>query len=139
VVQWNIALIGFERRKFCAGVDRRVNGKLSVGQMNVPVILQWTNEAAEILLQCTVHFLRLAVALRSVCYRHAQLRPDRLEDVLPEVGHKLPILIRHDVRWHAVQLPDVVDEESCNTLSCHRLGRGHEVTALGQSINDDPD
>ncbi|KAG2761508.1 hypothetical protein PC116_g27480 [Phytophthora cactorum] len=60
-VQGNVSKIGLERGKLRAGVDGGVNGKLSIGQVYILVVLHWTNEAPKILLKCPAHPLWLSI------------------------------------------------------------------------------
>ena len=71
----------------------------------------------DVLLELLVNTLHLAIGLRVVGRRSCDFDPEDAIQFAREVGNELGPAIRYDCSRESAELPDMIEEQLCCTLS----------------------
>jgi hypothetical protein len=98
-------------------VDIVVVLELSHRQEVIPVVLSLVDEDAKILLQLLVDSFGLDVGLQVICNRSCNSDRQQAVQLTSELSKELDTSVRNHISRQSMQLPHMVQEESCCSSS----------------------
>ena len=116
-------------------VDVVIVGELRQGEECVPVVLSFSDEDPQVLLQFLVDSFHLTVGLRVVSGRRCGLNSQQSVQLFHEGGDELRSAVGHNLPREAMELPDIPEVEVCCSGGGDRGDRFDEVGTFAYGVN----
>jgi hypothetical protein len=129
--------VDVEWREARRRMHRIVKRELHLRKLRAPLGGLCNTDTAQDVLQDAINALGLTLGLRVVRCGHVELRPEKPEEVLPEVGDEPRVPVSDKRLWEAVVSEDMVDEELSRLRRWHTLLHGHQPDHLAQAAHKD--
>ena len=112
-----------------------VVGEFCQGEECEPVILAFSNEDPQVLLQFLIDSFCLSISLRVVGSGHCGFDPKQSVQLLHKGSDKLRSMIGHNLLREAMELPDVLEVEVGCSCSCDGGECFGEVGSLAYGVD----
>ncbi|GBG86128.1 hypothetical protein CBR_g41031 [Chara braunii] len=116
-----------------------VVGNLGGDEQLIPIMLVGMIILPQDSLERIVHLLGLSVGLWVECSVVPERGSVGMEELFPELGEEAGVAITDDILGEAVVSGDMVEEENGNVFGIVRGGTRNEMSAFGQTTNNDVD